>query len=379
MILLVITGVFCVTYICWMAWLIMGWRRLPKTHIPPDFQPGLSVTVIIIARNEEAYISQCLDSILNQSYPSALTRVTVVNDHSSDRTLSIVSGYEQKGVNVIDLQSEMDGEPVYSYKKLALQTAINDTDTTLIATVDADCTVEYNWLSTMVAAISRSGDLCVIGPVMIENKTDFFSEMQALEMASLTGVAAASAGWDKPLVANAANMCYSREAFLSIQKVFHNSRITSGDDIFLLQQLDKLYPGKTTYCKAASAVVTTKAEADFISFFHQRLRWASKIRKYQDLKAILISVFILLFDILILINAIAIASDNIYATSFAIIVLVKSFSDIFFLRDVVTFFDRRALLDIFLPTQLFRWIYVILTGFAVWITPIRWKGRRVYK
>jgi glycosyltransferase involved in cell wall biosynthesis len=49
------------------------------------------VSIIIPARNEEKYISKCLDSLLNQKYSNI--EIIVINDSSSDRTWDIIQRY----------------------------------------------------------------------------------------------------------------------------------------------------------------------------------------------------------------------------------------------------------------------------------------------
>lgn len=58
------------------------------------------VTVIIPARNEKAYISECLDSFVSQTYPQNLLEIFVCDGMSSDGTREIVGKYEEKYNNI---------------------------------------------------------------------------------------------------------------------------------------------------------------------------------------------------------------------------------------------------------------------------------------
>lgn len=51
------------------------------------------VSIILPCRNEEKYISKCLDSILSQNYPKESLEVLVVDGASTDNTRKIVSDY----------------------------------------------------------------------------------------------------------------------------------------------------------------------------------------------------------------------------------------------------------------------------------------------
>ena len=61
----------------------------PAGPPPPDRASG--VAVIIPARDEAANIGRCLQSLVEQSYPSPHLRIVVVDDHSSDATLEIAT------------------------------------------------------------------------------------------------------------------------------------------------------------------------------------------------------------------------------------------------------------------------------------------------
>ncbi len=62
------------------------------------------VSVIVPMRNEEHYISACLTSLLNQTYPPAAYEIIVVDGRSSDRSREIVEGHlrEHSNLSCID-------------------------------------------------------------------------------------------------------------------------------------------------------------------------------------------------------------------------------------------------------------------------------------
>src|SRR5688572_12964164 len=49
------------------------------------------VSIIVPARNEEKYIKNCIESLLNQDYPNF--ELILVNDISADHTLNIMKRY----------------------------------------------------------------------------------------------------------------------------------------------------------------------------------------------------------------------------------------------------------------------------------------------
>lgn len=59
----------------------------------------VGVSIVVLAHNEERDIADCLDSLPD---PHDCLRVTVVVNGSSDATASIVAGYADKGVRLVD-------------------------------------------------------------------------------------------------------------------------------------------------------------------------------------------------------------------------------------------------------------------------------------
>src|SRR5438309_7584036 len=59
-----------------------------------------AVSVIIPARNEEACLADCLQSLVAQT--GIAFEIIVVDDHSTDRTLQIAASFPQEQVRVIE-------------------------------------------------------------------------------------------------------------------------------------------------------------------------------------------------------------------------------------------------------------------------------------
>jgi glycosyltransferase involved in cell wall biosynthesis len=70
---------------------------MPATPTPSD---PPAVSVIVPARNEEASLKNCLDSLVAQT--NVVFEIIVVNDHSTDRTREIASSFSDKLVRVVE-------------------------------------------------------------------------------------------------------------------------------------------------------------------------------------------------------------------------------------------------------------------------------------
>ena len=70
---------------------------MPATPTPSD---PPAVSVIVPARNEEASLKNCLDSLVAQT--NVAFEIIVINDHSTDRTHEIASSFSDKRVRVVE-------------------------------------------------------------------------------------------------------------------------------------------------------------------------------------------------------------------------------------------------------------------------------------
>ena len=75
----------------------LGHRRLSIIDIKKGKQPIFNEDEsIVIVYNGEIYIARCIDSVIQQSYKNI--EVLVVNDGSTDGTLSILKNYSNKPI-----------------------------------------------------------------------------------------------------------------------------------------------------------------------------------------------------------------------------------------------------------------------------------------
>ncbi len=94
------------------------------------------ISVIVPAYNEEAYISQCLESLVSQDYPRDRYEIIVVDNDSKDTTKKIALNFD---VKVIEKKSG----PVGSVRNAGAKQAKG----VLLAFIDADCVAPTDWLS----------------------------------------------------------------------------------------------------------------------------------------------------------------------------------------------------------------------------------------
>jgi glycosyltransferase involved in cell wall biosynthesis len=103
------------------------------------------VSLYVPCFNAAATIGLCLDGVLGQSFP--LKEVIVVDDGSSDDTLRVVSRYP---VRVVRHEANRG-------LAAARNSAIRQTKSDFIASVDADCVCEKGWLEKLMGCFASPG------------------------------------------------------------------------------------------------------------------------------------------------------------------------------------------------------------------------------
>src|SRR5436305_4582414 len=102
------------------------------------------VTLLIAAYNEESRIRETLEYALRQDYPGKL-RIVVADDGSTDRTREVAAlvGQEDPRVSVVTTN--------HGGKSEALNTALTQVTTPLVATIDADTLLMPSALKRAIA------------------------------------------------------------------------------------------------------------------------------------------------------------------------------------------------------------------------------------
>lgn len=107
------------------------------------------VSVVVAAYNAEAYISECIDSIIKQTYPN--WELIICDDASNDKTRIICNGYAETHDNIKVIYNETNKHAAYSRNR-CIELASGE----LIAIQDADDLSEKNRLELEVEAILTS-------------------------------------------------------------------------------------------------------------------------------------------------------------------------------------------------------------------------------
>ncbi len=358
---IIISTVFGILYVMQISWYAYGFKKLKSFQFKQselNFEDKTYISLIIPFKNEEKHLPKLIESLEEQTLNKQYFKIVFVDDHSADYSVPLIQEYIRRNTNIKLLHQDVNEKG----KKHALLKGISETNSELIVTSDADCIHNPMWLETILHYYLEFNPKMIIAPVILTGDS-YFQKNQSLEFLSLIGVTAGAAGINRPTMCNGANLVFQRAAFESFSNPF-NMTEQSGDDIFLLHNIKKKYPGEIHYLKSEKAVVYTNAEKSFKSFFKQRLRWASKSKSYLDIDTIISSILVLLTNVFIISLFIISFFDKAVFLYFISFFSLKLFVDFILLYLTAHFFKQKYLLHYFPLLNILYPFYISITALS---------------
>lgn len=358
-------------YLAMLAAIVHYWRRPPLRTSASPLKPLPYIDVLIAARNEEKLLPACIQSLLQQQYPADRVTFWLIDDHSEDATAAVVAQFlHDPRLRLLSLASHLQGRQVASYKKEALGWAIAQSAGELIVTTDADCELPPGWLAAVAAAWQQGYDF-IGAPVRIRDTGCLLTSFQALDVAGTMLLTGAACRAGSPLLANGANMAFSRALFERVGGYAGIDHIASGDDVLLLQKALRDGQARIGYVTDVDAIVTTAAQHSWCDLWQQRLRWASKTATYKDIKLVVFQVFVFFLSWSILLALLLAPPSGIAALA------IKYTGDFFFLHIAVRSLQQPQAMRWFWLTEPLHILYIALLGVAALLPlPVAWKKRR---
>lgn len=364
-------------YLCVVSFFIHGWYKKSVFHAKKDVSElTTSLSVVIAVRNEESHIEDLLKDLRNQSYPSSLFEVIIVDDHSTDNTATIVENFKMPNLRLIKLNLD---KPINSYKKKAITEAINTSNAKLIVSTDGDCRLHRDWLKTIVEFYETNNFKVISAPVTFHNQQSLFEKLQTIEFQYLIGVGGAAINNNYPITCNGANFIYEREVFVELDGFKDIDHKATGDDELFLHKVNRKYPHSAGFIKSEKATVKTYAKTTLKEFVQQRKRWASKSTGYTDKRVVSIVIGVFLFNLSLLLSSFLSIHSHVVFEYLIIAIILKTVFDGIFLFMMLKFFNNLRYI-ILLPLMIFLYIfYILYIGILGNINKTyHWKGRKVY-
>lgn len=367
-------------YILLMASYCWIWSQIPYTSLKSSYHPKTSICIVIPARNEAQNILACLRSLQALNYPHSLFEIIIVDDFSADNSAQIVRDFPLPNLRLLSLSEHMNHkERITSYKKKAIELAIQQTDATLIVGTDADCQVPPDWLLHFAQCYEQEQAKFIAAPVQLKGGNSLLEQFQSLDFSGMMIITASGIYGRYMRMCNGASLAYEKKTFEEIGGFSGIDQQASGDDMLLLQKIAKQYPRAIRFIKNNEMVVRSSPLPRLADFIQQRKRWASKSGSYQDWRTTVQLSIVWGFCLSILISTLLMFTGNWLIGMLLIVQLLsKAVVDYWLLSQACRFFKRPRLLRIFIPALFMHIWYIIWVGF-LGMLPIQyhWKGRKV--
>lgn len=363
-------GAITLLYSAMIVYAISGWKKL---LVEEEKTPTLGVSVLVAARNESVNIETVVRDIFNQSYSTELFELIVVDDHSEDDTWEKCSALQAEFPNLKVLSNKHgDG------KKAALQTGIVQAKYGIIATVDADCRVPSEWLISMMSHWEETQTKMLLGPVVLEPAVTVLERVQSLEMLAIMGLTGGFASHQKPIMANGANLFFDKNAFIELGG-YGNSENPSGDDVFTMLKFREKWPDSVRFVKHYEAVVSTRPQPTYSTFWQQRKRWLSKKGGYSSslVKGTAVITYLANVAAFVSLMAIVFSFGSFWADRLMWILFVKTLLDLIITRTVSRELQPYCGISHILIAEIFISIYVTFLGIFGNVQNYVWKGRNI--
>jgi cellulose synthase/poly-beta-1,6-N-acetylglucosamine synthase-like glycosyltransferase len=277
--LLILVSFLSLAYFGLMMYLWTSLLKTTRSQLPSANRLP-SVSIVIPMRNEESFIETTLKAINAQIYAGEWETI-IVNDRSTDKSPEIAQAFCEKHENFSMIDIPRDLPQIASPKKRALNTGFLAAKGEFLLIADADCTPPPNWLNSM-AACYANGASVVQGSKANNGGNSFLHSYQKLETLGFTLIEAAGYNRNKPLVASAASLGYSKNLFFKCGGFEGLYDLVSGDDDMLIHRMAKVEGTKFAYNWDTSAIMPTAPVDSWAALLQQRARWGSNGAKYEN-------------------------------------------------------------------------------------------------
>jgi len=133
-----------------------------------------NITILIPIRNVAKYIGECLDALLNQTYPQDKYEIWLLDNNSDDGTLDIVAQYPQNMVKVIQIGVH---SPPMKYNKV-----MPKIKNKIIGFVDGDANVGKRWLEKVIEPLENPKVAGASGVILTANKDKLIPRIIGYEL-----------------------------------------------------------------------------------------------------------------------------------------------------------------------------------------------------
>jgi cellulose synthase/poly-beta-1,6-N-acetylglucosamine synthase-like glycosyltransferase len=354
---------------------IIGIGRLKQGLNSHSVMPTpLFISIIISARNEAEHIEECISQLIKQHYPTNQYELILMDDASDDNTYELAKRMLEK----TNLDYRLIKQTAHQGKKENFVEAITLAKGDVIVTSDADvCYRHENWLTAISNYFAKYQPNLLIMPIDFETQSGLLSNFQILENIALTGITAGYAGQNSAFMCNGANLAFKKSAYSLVNGYQSHIDISSGEDVFLLEDLKKLNHKGIHYLLHRDVIVKTKPQKRLKDFIDQRVRWAYKAKYNSNHLNRVVGFIVISANLIFVAIFVAIFRNSVFTTYLAIFAIAKLLFDFLLLFLASDFLGRTKYIWWLVPFECIYWIYALFIGTISLFWKPYWKGKKI--
>jgi cellulose synthase/poly-beta-1,6-N-acetylglucosamine synthase-like glycosyltransferase len=249
------------------------------------------VSVVVAARDEQAHLPACLESLKRLDYPESRWEVVLVDDRSTDATADLARAASDAwpSLRVINVS---ECPPGLAGKQHALAVGIEETTGELMAFTDADCVVPPGWLREIAHAMEPDvGVACGLASPASSTMTWWLSRIEKADLAHLSAVFWGLIELGTPFTAMGNNLAIRRAAY-DRTGGYESLGSTIAEDCAMVQAIGRLMERWRVVSIGPDGAVGTRSSTGIGSFMRQRARWSTGVRRLRVYQfAFLLAVF----------------------------------------------------------------------------------------
>ena len=358
LVFLIVVSVFFLQLILFTIGANKKYGRLNEDELP-------FVTVIVAARDEEANILRCIQSLNNCIYDEKKLEIIIVNDHSSDATGQIIEDFiKDKPKFKTILPAEGKGD--LTGKANAIHNGVLIAKGEIILSTDADCSVSPAWIKTIASYFTK--DVSFVGGYTSQTDEKVFYGMQSVDFIYLLTVAGGAMNFGKPLSCIGNNMAYRKDLYWKVGG-YEQIPFTVTEDFQLLMAIHKIKEYKTIYPMDEEALVVSMPCKNYNELYRQKKRWGVGGLE-SDIAGFMVMAVGFLANLGVLLLPLFFSTVSLY------LALFKIFTDFYFIYPVYRKLNLKLKLRDFFAFEIYFTVYVLLLPFIVLPNrKVKWKGR----
>jgi len=314
-----------------------------KRKVPIQEKKFSSITVIIPAHNEEKYIAEAIESVLEAEFDGK-KQVIVIDDGSIDKTYEIASIY--KGIKIIRTK--------HSGKSNSINKALKISKGEIIAIVDGDSFIDKDALKIMSKELERKDVVAATGIIKVRNRRKFICMWVHIEQLYNSLMRLLFSKINANIVTPGPLSMYRRK---SVEEVGGFSTKGFSEDIDItIRLIRKGY--KIGF--AEKAIAETNMPYDIKGFLRQRTRFARGIlnifKRHLQLNNTIIDLYTLPLFLFAYVQAVIMGSFTIYQIYSGYFTYFVSKSIYFNLEVLKFFFEWFSIIGFF------KWFIGVFSG-----------------